>query len=183
MLAGFFSGYFAHMQERFELLGAPVMDVGTTDAGAAGLGLVLMADYLVRPTTILVLYLLVEGVVRGLSASISNDVVGHLPLHALNSTLKAFQPSYAEWAMGPRVIDRVKHVEGKPYDLLVATCRQKPTWDRHITISYEDELYEVMKEVDSRPPYRFMYELRKNPVWRVTRRILPFDPKETLQTK
>ena len=90
-LLSFFAGYFAHMQARFELLAGPVMDVGTADNGAAGLGLVLMADYLIRPTTILVLYLCVEGTARAFSALISREPLGHFPLHALNLILKALQ--------------------------------------------------------------------------------------------
>ena len=70
---------------------------------------------------------------------------------------------------------------GKAYDLLVATCRRKPTWDTHNTISYEGELYEVLKEVEGHPPYRYLYELRKNPKWRVTRKRHEYDPRETLE--
>ena len=152
---------------------------GTADRAAlGGAGLVSLVEFAVRPTTLLIVYLVIEGVVRTMSAFMSGEVSPNLVLHGIAAVHMALLPRYEEWAMGPRVPDRVRPVEGKAYDLLVASCRRKPSWDRLITIRYDDELYEVLKEVRAEPPHRFMYELRKNPPGRVTRHIDDYDPSE-----
>ena len=126
-----------------------------------GAGVFSFFEYAFHPYRGLLVYYFVETVFRVFVAVTVGSVNGTLPLHVVNWGHRLVSPHYEEWAMGPRIIDRVKKVEGKPYDLLVASCRRKPTWDTYNTISYEDELYEVLKEVDSHPPHRFLYELRK----------------------
>ena len=178
-LGGLVASFVIFMDQRL----ASILSVTGPTADRAvlgGVGLVSMAEFVFRPMTILIVYILVEGIVRVASAFVSGEVCGNLALHGIGAIHMALVPGFVERAMGPRVPDRVKAVEGKVYDLLVASCRRKPTWDRLITIRYQDELYEVLKEVRAQPPHRFMYELRKNPSGRVTRRIHDYDPNEAL---
>ena len=73
----------------------------------------------------------------------------------------------AEWALGPRVVDTVERGDGRDYELRIASCRQKPNWNHLRTISFEDELYEVAKQEEGKPPRRFVYLLRKMPEGKV----------------
>ena len=172
-------GYFDFIHEAFDRIVAGPDLLENPDL--LNSGVMYYFEYLFRPSSFFLFYFFVENVFRTFFAGTVGQVYGTLPLHIVNWGHRLVSPHYEEWAMGPRVIDRVKKVEGKPYDLLVGTCRRKPTWDTYNTISYEGELYEVLKEVDSHPPYRFLYELRKNPKWRVTRKIHEYDPRETLE--
>jgi hypothetical protein len=80
----------------------------------------------------------------------------------------------------PPVADTVETGDGPEFDLRIASCREKP-WDRLLTISYEDRLYEVAEERPGEPPRPFLYLLRFHPANKVVRRIHRYDPYETLR--
>jgi hypothetical protein len=87
-----------------------------------------------------------------------------------------------EKSLGPRIPDGIQWAEGKTYDLLIGTGRRKPRWGRLITVRYENHLYEVLKETAGEGPYRYRYELRRNPKWHVTRKICDYHPDEVLKS-
>ena len=172
-------GYFDFIHEAFDRVVAGPDLLENPDLLSSGP--MYFFEYLFRPSSSILFYIFAENVFRAGIALSVGEVWGTLPLHVVNWGHRSVSPHYEEWALGPRIIDRVQRVEDKPYDLLVGSCRRKPTWDTYNTISYEGDLYEVLKEVDSHPLYRFLYELRKNPRWRVTRKIHEYDPRETLE--
>lgn len=80
----------------------------------------------------------------------------------------------------PPIADTVEPGDGGEFDLRIASCREK-AWDRLLTISYEDRLYEVAEERPGEPPRPFLYLLRFHPANKVVRRIHRYDPYETLR--
>jgi len=140
------------------------------------LGAATTAEFLLRPSTWLLLYFTAEGTIRLLAALGPHEVVGSLPLHLVGNVHDRFRARNDERRLGPIIPDRVQAVEGKRYDLLVGASRPKPAWNRHITIRYRDELYEVLKESRGQGAHNFLYELRVSPAGRVTRKIEDYEP-------
>jgi len=144
-------------------------------------GVGMFLNFVLRPTTLLLFYIFMDGLLRTYF-TFTGEVYGALILYPFVWVHLWLQPRYLERSLGPRVPDRVEWAEDKSYDLLIGTCRRKPRWDRLITIRFQDRLYEVLKERKGVPPYRFHYELRRNPRSRVTRKIYDYDPDEAVKS-
>jgi hypothetical protein len=56
-----------------------------------------------------------------------------------------------------------------------------PPWNRLTTIRYNDELYELDREEQGRPPRPFVYRLKKLPLGKIIRGVHHYQPEETLQ--
>jgi hypothetical protein len=151
------------------------------ETAVMGFGLVLLAAYLVSPLTILLEYFLAEGFVRALAALITGEVVPTLPLVGAAWVLGRTQSAAAEKALGPRIEDLVQPGDGSLYHLLIASCRPKQGWDRMLTVSYQEKLYEVTHHEEGTPPRRFLYHLRLKHEAKVVRGLYHYDPAEVLR--
>ena len=151
------------------------------ETAVMGFGVILLAAYLVSPVTLLLEYFLAEGFVRALAALVTGEVVPTLPLVGAAWVLGRTQAAAAEKALGPRVEDLVQSGDGTLYHLLVASCRPKQGWDRLLTVSYQEKLYEVTRHEDGLPPRRFLYHLRLKPEGKVVRGLYSYDPAEALR--
>jgi len=150
------------------------------ESAVMGFGLVLLAAYLVSPLTILLEYFLAEGLIRAVAALVTGEVVPTLPLVGAAWALGRTQEAAAEKALGPRVVDLVQPGDGSFYHLLIASCRPKQGWDRLLTVSYQEKLYEVTHHEEGVPPRRFLYHLRLKPEGKVVRGLHHYDPAEAL---
>jgi hypothetical protein len=151
------------------------------ETAVMGFGMVLLAAYLVSPVTILLEYFLAEGFVRALAALVTGEVVPTLPLVGAAWALGRTQAAAAEKALGPRIVDLIQPGDGTLYHLLIASCRQKEGWDRLMTVSCQDKLYEVTRQEAGLPPRRFLYHLRLKPEGKVVRGLYHYDPTEVLR--
>lgn len=154
--------------------------------GARGAMVLLFAtlEYLIYPQHLALGYLAGEGVVRALGAFATGDLLPSLPLWLTARVQRRLQAKAAEVALGPRVPDTVEQVEGLPYELRIASCRLKEKWkDKLLTISYEDQFYEVFREERDRPPRQFVYLLRRAPEGKVIRGHHHYRPDEPLLEK
>jgi len=138
-------------------------------------------EYLFSPTALLLGYLVFEGVVRFLVGLATGEAVGLFLLYPIAWAHAAFGGWQAAAALGPLVVDTVTRGDGKEFDLRIATCRHRPNWDRLMTISYEDQLYEIAKQEEGPLPRRFLYLLRKMPEHKVVRGLHLYDPTELLR--
>lgn len=77
------------------------------------------------------------------------------------------------------MVDTVAPGESADHDLRVESSRPKP-WNQLTTISHNDQLYEVARELTGQPPRRFVYLLRKAPESKVVRGLYHYSPDETL---
>ena len=148
-----------------------------------GSGWVVLVEYLLRPLTLLLIYFTIEGVVRVLAAGIGEECAGTLPLYLLASGLESLKKVWKEHRLGPRVPDLVQYCKGISYDLSIASCRPKPTWDRLMTIEYEDEFYELYEKKQGAPPRPYLYLLRKLTPGKVIRGLHHYHPDEALTEK
>ena len=83
-------------------------------------------------------------------------------------------------AAGPAVPDLVERISSLAYQLRIASCRPKPTWDHLMTVEYEDELYEIVEEKQGAAPHPYIYLLRKLPEGRAIRSLHHYRPEESL---
>ena len=180
--------YLDFFVRRVQELGGAVIEAGHETALASdtlqfGMGTTATLEYLIQPLTLLLIYWMVEGLVRLGAAALTDEILPLLPLYLVAWAQERAEKRRAEKALGPRVADTVERGEGKDYELRISSCRRKPSWDRLMTVGFEEEFYEVVKEETGRPPRPFIYLLRKIPPGKVIRGLHHYDPNEPLQEK
>lgn len=153
------------------------------ETAVMGLGIIVLLEYLIHPLTITLFYFCFEGLVRTISAYVTGETLGTLPLIGLAWAIKKSVAYVHEKSLGQRVPDVVDKPGPNGYDLRIASCRPKLGWDHLITISYDDELYELVEQEAGTPPLRFVYLLRKKPQHKIVRGLHHYDPSEALAYK
>jgi len=145
-----------------------------------GMGAVAAAEYILHPLTLLLIYFIVEGAARFLAALVTEEITGPLPLYVVAWVEDRLSQTRAERALGPRVPDIVECVYSPDYDLRIFTCRRKRGWDRLMTVDWQEQLYEVIREEAGKLPHHFIYRLRRSPPGRVVRIVHRYDPEEVV---
>lgn len=148
-----------------------------------GSGIFVLAEYMIQPLTIVLVYFLFEGLVRGTAALVSGEIVPTLPLATIAWMHGKLEKVRAEMALGRRVSDEVECVESLDIKLRIKSCRPKTSWDDRITVFYNEELYEVAEEQLGDPPRRFVYLLRFKPANKLVRGTYHYEPDEVLHQK
>ena len=158
--------YNAFVRERMASIPEAVLDKAGEKGGESaimGLGSIFMLEYLIHITTILLVFFMLEGIVRIIAAVASSEVVPTLPLKLAAVAHSHFEIQQKERSMGER-------------------CRPKP-WTQLTTISHGGALFELASEQKATAPRPFVYVLRRKPTTAaVIRSIYPYDPDEVLQT-
>ena len=185
-LGFFIYGYLHFMREHLDALSTTLNKHGAEEAMGSeaiqyGAGFLTLGEYLIRPTTWLLAYFALEGLLRSLGAAITGEIIPTLPLALVGWVHTRRDARRAERALGPRVADEVEAPTAySPWDLRIRSCRPKP-WTALTTISYEDQLYELAAVEPADPPRRFVYLLRKKPEGKVIRGLHHYNPEEPLE--
>ncbi len=146
-----------------------------------GFGVVWLADYLIHPLSLALVFFAIEGLVRFVAALALNDVVSTFPLWLVMIICTGIGRRFSEVSMGPRVADEVEPTRVEGCDLRISSCRPKPEWDHLLTVVYGGEMYEVARQGRyGDRPREFVYMLRKKPAHKVVRGIYYYDPLEPL---
>jgi hypothetical protein len=180
--------YLVFFQHRVMDIGERTMQAGAEEALAGkqtqfAIGALTTLEFVFQPLTLVMLYFLFEGAVRLIAPLVTEEIIGTLPLVLVARAHDKIAGVRAEAALGPRVADTVERGDGRQFDLRISSCRPKPNWDKLMTIAYQDEYYEVVKQETLLPPRRFVYLLRKNPPGKVIRGLHHYDPREALEKK
>ncbi len=149
-----------------------------------GMGFFTLMEFLIHPITLLAIYICTEGLVRAAAGLITGETVGTLPLYAIDWSIKAVNARRAEAELGPLVRDEVRRFSEEEraivdYELAILSCRPKD-WHALKTISFEEELWELVRTESGDPPRRFVYLLRRAPVSKVVRGLEEYDPEAVL---
>lgn len=173
--------YLDFFQRGVGRLGRLLIDKGAEEALIPewvqwGMGFITSGEYLLHPTSILMAYLMFEGIFRTLAALISEQVLPTLPLAAIAFSHHRIDRWRAERALGPLIPDEVQLGDGSDFDLRVLSCRPKSDWNRYITVEFKDVFYQMFKEEEGPPPRRFIYYLRKSPIGRLVVVIRHYGP-------
>lgn len=144
-------------------------------------GGILGLAYLIQPLSLLLIYFVIEGVVRWGAVVVSGEIVATLPLYVADWVVLKFQDRARESALGPIIPDELTRTPEGEDDcpLRIASCRPKQ-WTPLTTIEFEEHLYEVANEMAANPPRPFVYLLRPAPLSKVVRGIHHYDPDELL---
>lgn len=147
-----------------------------------GAGATSLFEYLVHPVSLLLAYFTLEGLVRWVSALITDEVVPTLPLQLIAWAHYGVATAKHERELGPPVEDLVQPGSGD-FALCIASCRPKP-WTQLTTISYQDKLYKLAREERAQPPRQWVYVLRKRPESKVIRgAVYEYRPDETMLSR
>ncbi|MBI2955871.1 MAG: hypothetical protein HYY26_01030 [Acidobacteria bacterium] len=165
--------YLAHLAWRGKELG------GSGAFGVVG-WMWYSVEFILHPHYFLLAYLTVEGAVRAGAAFLTSEILPTLPLWLALRLQRWLGAQRREAALGPRVADTVERGDGRAFDLHIASCRPKTDWDRLLTIAYEEQFYEVVKEETGPPPRRFVYLLRKVPEGKIIRGLYHYRPDEPI---
>ncbi len=176
-------GYYAYMAERIAGLPPAVFSKAGEKGGESaimGLGSIFMLEYMIHLTTILLVFLMLEGAVRAIAAVGSDEVLPSLPLQLLALLHSRLDAQAHEKKLGARLRDDVQPTASGDA-LQIASCRPK-SWTKLTTISHEGVFYELAAENKGPAPRPFVYLLRKKPPTAVIRGIQAYDPDEALET-
>ncbi len=177
--------YPPYVQGRMAEAGAAVAKAGGSDNISQGVaaystaGLSLF-EYIVQPVSLMLVFFFLEGMARLTAAVVTGEVLPTLPLQLIAWAHRFGEDWKQERDLGPRIVDTVAP-GAADYDLRIESCRPKP-WNPLTTISYNDQLYEVTRELTGSPPRRFVYLLRNAPESKLVRGLHHYDPEETLQS-
>lgn len=158
-------------------LQADRLSQGTSAFASGGMSLF---EYMVQPLSLLLLYFVLEGLGRVTAAVVTGEVLPSLPLQLIAWAHRTGEGWKQERYLGPRVVDTIAPGDAADHDLRIESSRPKP-WNQLTTISYNDQLYEVARELSGQPPRRFIYLLRKASPNKLVRGLHHYSPEETLQ--
>jgi hypothetical protein len=126
-----------------------------------------MAAFWFHPFHMFLYYMLFEGVLRLMAALAGDQILGSLPIHAVVALSDQRRKARHNRSLGPLVVDEViRRGKREGYDLKIYSCRPKLNWNAYMTIEFEGELYQMVKEEQVSGPRRFVFYLRTNPVGR-----------------
>ena len=138
-------------------------------------GVLAMADVALHPVSIIGYYFFFEGVVRTMAALVGHQVIGTLPLYVVAAVHGLWDKAKHGKYIGPLIEDEViRGTSRSDYDLKVYSCRPKLEWNPYVTIEFEDQFYQLMREEPGPESFRFVYYLRKNPVGRIVVQVLHY---------
>jgi hypothetical protein len=160
--------------------GGDKMMLGIADFSVGFLGL---WEFLFQPLNLLLFYFALEGIVRVFAAVATSEMVPSLPLQIIGWFHQRARAGANERAMGPRVVDVVTAGDGIRCDLRIESCRPKDDWHELMTVSFNDELFEISEQMEATQPRPWIYLLRKVPAGKVIRGIRSYDPSEVLQKR
>jgi len=153
-------------------------------AGLAVGGIALI-NFWMHPLTWVLLYFCIEGLMRSVAAMVTEEAHGTLPLALLDGLLAAAGRRAYE-ARVPLVPDMVVRGDGKqPWDLMVTSCRPKPSWRYPATIEYDGQFYQVQGEApgSATPSRPHVYLLKHPPPGEAYRGVERYSPTALLEAE
>jgi hypothetical protein len=184
-LAAVIVRYIFFFQERIGELGATAITRGADEALGDrrvqyGMGIAVLLEYIFQPLTLLLVYFAIESAGRLVAAFVTGEIVPSLPLQAIEWTRQKMRNEQAKRELGPPIMDLVEVGTSDEFDLRIASCRPRPNWNNLMTVSYQEELYEIVREEHAAKPRPWVYVLRKKPEGKVVRGLHAYAPDELL---
>ena len=179
LVAGRYIWYLIHRQAMLEQMAGAKTEYDQIALAYRGVTVLTFIEYLILPSTMLFIYFAFEGLVRMVAVISTGEILPTLPLAVLSWIQGGAASRHREYKMGPRVMDELLVGISPEFDLRIDSCRPK-RWTRVMTIGYNDELYELVKEFNGEPPRPYIYYLKKLPGGKIARGVYRYDPAEPL---
>ena len=145
-------------------------------------GVLTMAELAFHPVSVMGYYFFFEGLLRTMAALVSHQVIGTFPLYAVGALHGLVSKAKHRKYIGDLIEDEViRGTARSNYDLKVYSCRPKLDWNPYVTIEFEGEFYQLMREEPGPESLRFVYYLRKNPVGRLVVQIRHYKTDDVLR--
>jgi len=169
-----FFGAFTGAYVRSFVAGGKSLQVAPEIAGGAG-----FAVLAVNPITWIILYFVLEGMVRATAAAATGDVFGVLPVCAMAFVIRRAVPK-AEGDELPLVADEVLPGDGS-CEFKIASCRKRPDWTFPFTIRYRGGFFQVNdSQFVSSGPRPHTYSFRRLREGENARGLRDYHPEDVL---
>jgi hypothetical protein len=185
-IPAFVVGYIFFLDANVKALGGEVVKRGAEEVLISehvqfGMGIMSLGAYVLRPTTLLLMFFALDGVFRAFAAAITGESLATAPLALAGFVHRRIEARRAERALGPRVVDDVQKNTGA-CDLYIMSCRQKP-WSKLTTIEYGDKMYELVEQRAGVPPRPYIYIMNLIPKNKLVRGLHHYARDEELTEK
>ena len=147
-----------------------------------GGGVFMMAEFILQPLHIFLLYLVLEGLTRLMAAAVSDQIIGTLPLYAISGIHGLIDRADHRRYVGALVPDQVVRGNGKAFDLKIYSCRAKLEWNPYMSVEFEGQFYQYFREEQGQLPRRFVYFLRKSAPGHLSVVVDHYHPDNVLKT-
>ena len=163
-----FKAYFAVRAQQL----APHM-AGSGEVFQAGTAVIVTLEYLLHPLSLVLLYLMVEGLLRFMSGIVSAQTV---PSFVVFLAFKGARLAYRLRNLARKselVIDTVERLPDGRFR--ISTAVDKPHWNASITIGIGGRWYELEKTEQGKPPRDYAYVLRPAHAGKILRGFEAYD--------
>jgi hypothetical protein len=120
-------------------------------------------------------FFFIDGAIR-LLAAVADQSVGTMPLYLLAWLHQWRHRSAKKKDQCPLVADLVEPTGGD--GLRISSCRTRKNWDKWMTVTVEEKLYEIAGAELAAPPRPYVYLLRPKPDSKVIRGLHRYHPDE-----
>jgi hypothetical protein len=160
--------YAAFLRQRAHRFGAALERTSlTVQSGAL---LIFTLDFLIHPSSLLLLYLALEGFVRFLGGLVFAEIIPSLPV-----TLSFKLMDYLHNKPQPVIQDQFEYLQDGEH-ILISSALPKSGWNASITIDIDGQWYEIEKEEIGNPPLAHAYLLRPASPGKVLRGYERYEP-------
>jgi len=151
---------------------------GTAEWVQSGTAVIITIEFFIYPLSLLLAYLVIEGLVRFAAGMVTSEVVPSLPIvlgYKLTTRLQR-----------RREMARLRSLPPDQWQVLpaekiqVASAQAKPGWTAMATIAIGERWYEVESERSGPAPLSWIYVLRPAPAGKILRRLERYDPPSSL---
>jgi hypothetical protein len=126
-----------------------------------------------HPASLILEYFAFEGAVRAWSIAFTGTILPTLPLKLIAVMQERSRRKQHERQLGPTVPDAVEHLQGE-YELCIASHKPKEGWRVSIALSYQGEIYQLVKLEQGKPPRSSVYLFRRYPAGQVIRGLYTY---------
>jgi hypothetical protein len=179
LLAAGYPVYLIHRESMLERMAHAVTEAQQLQVAYNSVTHGTFFEYLLLPSTMLLMYIAMEGTVRMVGAIATQEVIPTLPLAIADWVHGRIAKRHHEHKQGPRIVDEIIPGTSEEYDLRIDSCREKK-WTNLTTVNYQDQLYEVARQITGPKPRPWVYLLKKMPGNKIVRGIHHYSPEEVL---
>jgi multisubunit Na+/H+ antiporter MnhF subunit len=140
---------------------------GVNSTGEAVITVLVVLEFLFHPLSFLLLYVVLEGVVRFIGSIVTAEIVPSLFVFVFFKISDTALQSIRRRRIGPPVADTLERLtDGR---IRISSAEPKSGWNSSITLGIDGQWFEVEREEHAQPPRPYVYILRPAPPGKILR--------------